>query len=64
MIADIFFPIFTITITSLVCFVRKKNKVVWGFHTHPFTKASPWASRRLTAPVRPPAATVFGFDKN
>ena len=57
MIADIFYPKFTITITNLVCFIQKK-KVFWGFCTHHFTKTSPWASRR------PPAATVFDFDKN
>ena len=30
MIADIFYLIFTITVTNLVCFIRKKNKVVRG----------------------------------
>ena len=31
MIADIFYPIFTLMITILVCFIRKKSKIVQGF---------------------------------
>ena len=32
MIADIFYPICTLTITILACFTRKKKtKIVWGF---------------------------------
>ena len=50
MIADIFYPIFTLTITVLACFTQK-NKVVRGFHTHDFIKASPWT---LWGAVTPP----------
>ena len=45
MIADIFHPIFTLTITILACFIRKKAKLFRDLHTHVyhiFTKASPW----------------------
>ena len=45
-------------------FYTKKNKVFRGFCIYLFTKASPWASRRLTFPERSPAATVFDSDKN
>ena len=32
MIADIFYPIFTLMITILACFIRKKKgKLFWGF---------------------------------
>ena len=31
MIADISYPIFTLTITILACFIRKKSKIVQGF---------------------------------
>ena len=41
MIADIFYPIFTLTIIVLACFIRKK-KIVRGFRTHAFTKALRW----------------------
>ena len=33
MIADIFYPIFTLTITILACFIRKKRKIVQGICT-------------------------------
>ena len=55
MIADIFYPIFTIL---LVYFN------VWGFHSDIFTKALPWGPGGLTATPRPPAAIVFGLVKN
>ena len=35
------FFIFTLTITILACFTRKKSKIVQGICTHAFTKASP-----------------------
>ena len=42
-ISPIFYPIFTLTITVIACFTRKKkNKIVRGFRNHTFTKASPW----------------------
>ena len=41
--ADIFYPIFTQTITILVCFIReKKSKTVQEICTHTFTKALTW----------------------
>ena len=46
MIADIFYPIFTLTITILACFIRKKRKIVQGICTHTFTKALPWTPWR------------------
>ena len=58
MIADIFYPIFTLTITVLAYFN------VWGFRTDIFTKAFPWGPEGLTATSRPPAAIVFGLAKN
>ena len=43
MTGDIFYPIFTLTVTVITCFIRKKqNKIVQGFRTHTFTKGSPW----------------------
>ena len=48
MIADIFYPIFTLMITILACFIQKKKLAP--------TKASPWTP--------PPAAIIFGFAKN
>ena len=41
-ISPIFYPIFTLTITVIACFTRKKKKIVRGFRNHTFTKASPW----------------------
>ena len=58
MIADIFYLIFTLMITVLVCFIQKK---LFGGFT-PMT--SPWTPWGLTVPPRPPAAIVFGFTKN
>ena len=42
MIADIFYPIFTLMITVLACCTWKKTKFVSGLCTHAFTRASPW----------------------
>ena len=45
MTANIFYPTFTLTITILACFIRKKAKLFRDLHTHVyhiFTKASPW----------------------
>ena len=39
MIADIFYPIFTLTINVLVFYTKR---IVLGFRTHSFTKALPW----------------------
>ena len=42
MIADIFYPIFTITITNLVCFIRKKKtKFFGGFAPTPSPRHHP-----------------------
>ena len=40
MIADIFYPIFTLTITILVCFIFKK--IIHRLYSHAFTRASHW----------------------
>ena len=58
MIADILYPILTLTITVLNYFN------VWGFHTDIFTKALPWGPGGLTATPIPPAAIIFGLVKN
>ena len=61
MIADIFHPIFTLTITILACFIRKKAKLFRDLHTHVyhiFTKASPWPPGGLPPS---PASIVSGF---
>ena len=49
MIADIFYPIFTITI--LACFTWKKN--VWGFTPMPSLRHRPGPPGGLTAPPNP-----------
>ena len=70
MIADIFYPIFTPTITVLICFVRKKNKkqnclsALYLRLQEGITLDTLWGGGRLTAPPRPPAAIIFGFSKN
>ena len=69
MIADIFYPIFTLTITILAYFIRKKRKIVQGICTHTFTKASSWTPLRgedggLRARPGLPASIVFGISKN
>ena len=61
MIADIFYPISTVTITVLAYFTRKK--IVQGLCTHAFTRTSPWVLWELTALPIPPAVIVFGFAK-
>ena len=58
MIADIFYPIFTLTITVLAYFAQK-NKVVRGFHTYDFIKASPWT---LWGAVTPPDLQLQSTD--
>ena len=63
MIADIFYPTFTLTITVLVCFIQKKNFFV-GFAPIPSTGHHLGHSGELTAPPRPPASILFGFSKN
>ena len=64
MIADLFYPIFTLTIFILVCFMRKISKIVQGISTHMFTKALPWTPGGLQLSPRPPTSIIFGFAKN
>ena len=64
MIADIFYPIFTLTITTLACFTRKKLKLFRGFSPTPSPRHCPRPSGGLTAPPSPPALIVFDFAKN
>ena len=42
MIADVFYPIFTLTITILAFFYKEKKHNFSGICIHMFTKASPW----------------------
>ena len=64
MIADIFYPIFTLTITIVVCFIRKDAKLFSDLHTrvHQGIALDPFGG--LKASSRPPASIVFGFAKN
>ena len=57
MIADIFYPTFTLTITILACFIRKKAKLFRGF-------APTGSPRHRPGPPRPLTSIVFGFAKN
>ena len=58
MIADIFYPILTLTITVLACFIREK-KLFEGFAPTPSISC-----RRGPGLQLPLAAIVFGFAKN
>ena len=60
MIADIFYPIFNLTIIILAYFIRKKSKIVQGFaYTH-----SPRHCPGPPGGPQTPVSTVFGFAKN
>ena len=63
MIADIFYPILTLTITVLACFTHKKTKLFGGFATTPSPRDRPGPSGELTAPPDPqlqsPDAPIF-----
>ena len=64
MIADIFYPIFTLTITISVCFIPTKKKLFGGFVpilSPGYHSGSPGG---LQLPLHPPAAIAFGFAKN
>ena len=64
MLPDIFYLMFILKITVLVC-LQKKSKIVWEFCTQAFHKLLPWTLTGVTAPLpRPPTAIVFGFAKN
>ena len=62
MIADIFYPIFTLMITVLSCFIWKK--LFGGFAPMSSPGDHPGPPGGLKAHPRPPAATVFGFAEN
>ena len=64
MIADIFYPIFTLTIAILACFIRKKSKIVQGFAYMRSPRHCPGPHGRLKAPPIATASIVFGFAKN
>ena len=71
MIADIFYPIFTLMITILACFIRKKKgKLFWGFAPSCSPRYCPGlhgggGEGGLTARPGPPSfSIVFGFSKN
>ena len=52
MTADIFYPIFTLTITVLACFIRKK-KMFLGFAPTPSTGHHPGHSGKFQLPPDP-----------
>ena len=63
--ADIFYPIFTQTITILVCFIReKKAKLFRRFAPTHSPRHWPGPHVGLTACPRHSASIVFGFSKN
>ena len=64
MITDNFYPIFTLAITILACFIQKtkKKKKNWGASTLQGYLLGP--RKGLTATPRSPAAIVFGFAIN
>ena len=67
MIANIFYLIFTVTITVLACFIQKKLKIVQGFVPMPSLEhhpRPPGGEGGLQPLSRPPVATAFGFCKN
>ena len=64
MIADVFYPIFTLTITILVCFIRRKSKIVQRFAYPRSPRHRPGPLRGLKAPSRLTGSNAFGFVKN
>ena len=54
MTANIFYPTFTLTITILACFIRKKAKLFRGF-------APTGSPRHRPGPPRPPSFNRFWF---
>ena len=68
MIADIFYPIFTLTITILACFIRKKKENCSGdlhpnVHQGIALDSIEGGRGGLTARPEPPASIVFGFSR-
>ena len=51
-------------ITILVCFIRKKSKIVQGFAYTRFPRHHHRPPGELKAPPIPPTSIVFGFSKN
>ena len=63
MMVDIFYPIFTLTITVLARFIRKKLNSSGVSHLHLCQGIALDPLEGLTGPTRPPAAIVFAFAK-
>ena len=63
MIADIFCPIFTLTITILACFIRRKSKIAKGFAYTRSPRHRSGPPGGLKSPPRPTASIIFGFAK-
>ena len=64
MIADIIYPIFTLTITILACFIKKIARLFRDLHTrvHQGIALDPMEGLKLHPD--PPASIVFGLAKN
>ena len=63
MISDIFYPIFTLMITILACFVRRKSKIVQRFAYTRSSRHHTGPPGWLKTPPRLTASIVFGFAK-
>ena len=63
MIADIFYPIFTITVTNLVCFIRKKTKLFGGFAPTPSPRHHPGSPAGLQLPRDPQLQPFLALTK-
>ena len=64
MIADIFYPIFNLTITVLACFIRKKAKLFRDLHTRVFQGTALDPLGGLELPPDPQLQSFFGYAKN
>ena len=65
MIAEIFYPIFTLSIIILVFYTKKKKKLFRGSHPRLHQGITlDLMVGGLTAPPRTAVAIVFGFSKN
>ena len=65
MIADTFYPIFTLMINVLACFIRKKKQNCL-LALYPCLQQGITLDTlgSFTAPPKPPAGILFGFSKN
>ena len=63
MIADIFFPIFTLKNTVLACFIRKKKKLFGGFAPTPSPGHHPGPPGGFQFPPGPHLQSFLGFPK-